>query len=53
LYGALSLAIVLVAYLTDGDLVRAGVVAVGFFVIAIAWSWWRFRERLQREAKRP
>jgi 4-hydroxybenzoate polyprenyltransferase len=46
--GALLL---LVAWLTGGDLVRAVVVAVGYVVIAIAYSWWRFRKRLRREAE--
>jgi membrane protein implicated in regulation of membrane protease activity len=45
--GALLL---LVAWLTGGNLVRAVVIAVGYVVIAIAWSWWRFRQRLEREA---
>jgi membrane protein implicated in regulation of membrane protease activity len=52
LYGVLALAIVLVAWLTGGGLVRAVVVALAFFVVATAWSWWRFRERLQRDAER-
>jgi membrane protein implicated in regulation of membrane protease activity len=42
--------LLLVAWLTGGDIVRAVVVAVGYVVIAIAWSWWRFRQRLEREA---
>jgi membrane protein implicated in regulation of membrane protease activity len=42
--------LLLVAWLTGGDLLRAVVVAVGYVVIAIAWSWWRFRQRLNREA---
>jgi 4-hydroxybenzoate polyprenyltransferase len=45
--GALLL---LVAWLTGGNLVRAIVIAVAYVVIAIAWSWWRFRQRLEREA---
>ena len=40
------------AWLTGGGLVRAVVVALVFFVLATAWSWWRFRERLQRDAER-
>jgi membrane protein implicated in regulation of membrane protease activity len=47
----LGAVLLLVAWLTGGDLVRAVVVAVGYVVIAIAWSWWRFRERLRREAE--
>ena len=48
---ALGSLLLLVAWLTGGDLVRAVVVAVGYVVIAITWSWWRFRERLRRDAE--
>jgi hypothetical protein len=43
--------LLLVAWLTGGDFVRAVIVAVGYVVIAIGWSWWRFRQRLLREAE--
>ena len=51
-YAVLSALIVLVTYLTAGDLVRGLVFAAGFFVIATAWSWWKFRTRLAEERKR-
>jgi membrane protein implicated in regulation of membrane protease activity len=51
-YGVFAAIIVGVAALTGGDLKKAVAVAVAFFVIATAWSWWRFRERLARESKR-
>jgi membrane protein implicated in regulation of membrane protease activity len=51
-YAVFSLIIVGVAVLTGGDLAKAIVVAAAFFVIATAWSWWRFRERIARESKR-
>ena len=51
-YAVFSLIIVGVAVLTGGDLTKAIVVAAAFFVIATAWSWWRFRERIARESKR-
>ena len=51
-YAILSAIIVGVAAITGGDLVKAGVVAVGFFVVATAWSWWRFRQRLERGERR-
>ncbi len=51
-YGILSAIIVGVAAITGGDLAKAGLVAVGFFFVATAWSWWRFRQRLQRESGR-
>jgi membrane protein implicated in regulation of membrane protease activity len=51
-YAVFSLIIVGVAVLTGGDVTKAIVVAAAFFVIATAWSWWRFRERIARESKR-
>jgi hypothetical protein len=51
-YAVFSLIIVGVAALTGGDLTKAILVAVGFFVIATGWSWWRFRERIARGSKR-
>ena len=51
-YGALAILIVLLAAVTGGGLVRALVIAVAFFVLATAWSWWRFRSRLDDEVRR-
>ena len=51
-YAVLSVIIVGVAALTGGDLAKAAAVAVVFFVIATAWTRWRFRERIARESKR-
>jgi membrane protein implicated in regulation of membrane protease activity len=48
----LALVILGFALLTGGDLVRAIAVAVAFFVLATAWSWWRFRQRLERGERR-
>jgi len=45
----LATLIVLVSWATGGDLERAFVFAVLFFVVATAWSWWRFRQRLAKE----
>lgn len=61
-YGVLSLLLVLFAWLTGGRLLPGDIgkrepelgavlVAVVFFVVATAWSWWRFRVRLEREAR--
>jgi Flp pilus assembly protein TadB len=50
MYAVLAVLIVVVAWLTGGSLGRAVVWAVGFFVIATAWSFWRWRQRLQRDA---
>ena len=45
----LAALLVVVAYLTRGDLTRAFLFAALFFVVATAWSWWRWRQRLERE----
>ena len=61
-YGILALLLVLMAWATGGRLLPgeltkrqpelgAVLVAVVFFVVATAWSWWRFRVRLAREAE--
>ncbi|MCP9487431.1 MAG: hypothetical protein MSC30_16405 [Gaiellaceae bacterium MAG52_C11] len=46
---ALAIVILVVARLTDGDFGRAIAFAIGYFVLATAWSWWRFRQRLADE----
>jgi uncharacterized membrane protein YqjE len=45
----LACAIVGFGVLTDNDLGQTIAIAVVFFVIATAYSWWRFRQRLARE----
>jgi membrane protein implicated in regulation of membrane protease activity len=53
---ALAGLLLLVAWLTGGDLTTALMVAAGFFVLATAWNWWRFRRRLEEReaaARRP
>ena len=52
MYGALSVVVVAVALATGGGLARALVVAVGFFVVATAWSWWKFRDKLAQQRGR-
>ena len=47
----LALAILGLAWLTDGDLGRAVGFALAYVVLATAWNWWRFRQRLQREER--
>ena len=43
-------AIVGFAWLTGGDLSVAVIVAIAFFLLATAWSWWRFRQRIADHA---
>ena len=52
MYGVLSVAIVLVAWLTGGGLVRAVLVAAAFFIVATGWTWYRFRERIRAAERR-
>ena len=52
-YGALALIVVLLAVFTGGDIARAVLVAVAFWVVATAWSWWRFRVRIASDETSP
>ena len=52
-YAVLSGLIVVVAWITGGGLARAVVIAVAFFVVATAWSFWRWRHRLERTSDEP
>jgi hypothetical protein len=45
LYGVLALVIVGLALLTDGEVLRAVIIASIFFVAATGWSWWKLRAR--------
>ena len=49
MYGVLALVIVLVAAFTGGGVARAILVAAAFFIGATAWSWWRYRRRVEQE----
>jgi membrane protein implicated in regulation of membrane protease activity len=46
-YGIMALLLVVIAWVTGGDPLRAVVVAVAFFVVATAWTSWRFRVRIR------
>jgi hypothetical protein len=47
-YGFMAVLLVAVAWVTGGDALRAMLVALVFFVVATAWSWWKFRGRISR-----
>ena len=51
-FGGMAAAIVLVAWVTGGDLVKAVLIAAAFFVAATAWGWRRWRNRLREESAR-
>jgi membrane protein implicated in regulation of membrane protease activity len=48
-YGGLALVIVLVAWVTGGDVVNAIEIAAVFYVLASAWSITRWRRRLREQ----
>jgi hypothetical protein len=48
LHAGLAVVILAFAGLTGGDLTRAIGFALGYFVIATGWSWFRFRQRERR-----
>jgi hypothetical protein len=50
-YAVLACAIVGFGVITDNDLAQTIAIAVGFFVVATGYSWWRFRQRLAREGE--
>ena len=52
LYGVMAVLLVVAAAATGGSLVRAVVIGAFFFVVATAWSWRRWRERLRDEERR-
>ena len=45
----LAVLLLLTAWLTGGELGRALVFGLGYFVLATGWSWWRFRNRIAEE----
>ena len=53
LHGILALVILVVAAVSGGNLLRAFVVAIAYFLVATGWSWFRFRQRASRKAAQP
>jgi hypothetical protein len=53
LYGVLALLVVVIAYATGGDVVKALVTAIFVYIVATLWSWrsWRNRLRARRCAR--
>jgi predicted phage tail protein len=45
-YGVLAAILLGVTYWTGGGMWRAVIIAVAFFVLATAFSWYRFRSKL-------
>jgi hypothetical protein len=49
-YGIMAVILVVLAGATGGSLVRAIGAATIFWVLATAWSWWKFRGRIRELA---
>jgi membrane protein implicated in regulation of membrane protease activity len=52
LYGALAVVVVVIAAATGGSVAKAVITAVIVFVVATAWSWRTWRNRLREERAR-
>jgi hypothetical protein len=52
LHAVLACVILVIAAISGGDIVKAFVVAIAYFVVATGWSWFRFRQRESRTAGR-
>jgi membrane protein implicated in regulation of membrane protease activity len=51
LYAVLAGVVVGVTALTKGDVGRSAIIACALFVVATAYSWWRWRERIRQRAE--
>jgi len=49
MHAVLAALILVVAWLTQGNITKAVAVALGYFVVATGWSWFQLRRREQRE----
>jgi asparagine N-glycosylation enzyme membrane subunit Stt3 len=45
-YGVLAAILIGVTYWTGGGILRAVLIAIGFFVVATAFTWLRFRTKI-------
>ena len=50
-YAFYAVLVVLIAWLTGGPVVRAVELAAAFFVATVAWSWFRWHQRITRQAR--
>jgi Flp pilus assembly protein TadB len=53
LYAGFAVVFVAVVAATGGNLVVAVPIAAGCFLVATAYSWWRIRQRLEEERRKP
>ena len=48
-YAVITVAFVLIVFITGGDLSVAIPIALACFVVATGYAWWKFRQRLAEE----
>ena len=51
-YGIMAVVLIVIAGVTGGNLLRAFAAGAAFFVLATAWSWWKFRTRIRERKAR-
>jgi nicotinamide riboside transporter PnuC len=52
-YAVITFVFVLLVFITGGDMAIAVPVALGCFVIATGYAWWKFKQRLEEEESEP
>ena len=50
-HGVLAVVILVFGWATSSHVGRTALMAIGYFVVATSWTWWRYRERDRREAE--
>ncbi|MEP6892232.1 MAG: hypothetical protein ABI927_00505 [Gaiellaceae bacterium] len=50
-HGILAIVILGLGWATSSHVGRAMLMALGYFVLATSWTWWRYRERERRDAR--
>ena len=50
-HGALATIIAALGWATSAHIGRTMLMALGYFVLATSWTWWRYRVRVRREAQ--
>ena len=49
-HGILAVIIAVLGWATSSHVARTLLMAVGYFVLATGWTWWRYRQREMKEA---
>ena len=49
-HATLAVVIALLGWATSSHVGRTLLMALGYFIVATSWTWWRYRDRERREA---